>query len=103
MERPRPRSTPSQHEDVTIESFKSGSSEGPRDELYLRSHTMMQLFEGYLIWVALAFIALSVFAFAWMVVHVEHARHFSKFKAFFALILGSLLMGFGLHFLLLVF
>jgi hypothetical protein len=64
---------------------------------------MMQLFEGYLIWVAFAFVALSVVAFSWMVVHVEHARHFSKFKVFFALLFGSLLMGFGIHFLILVF
>lgn len=52
---------------------------------------------------AAIFIFLSVVAFAWMVVHVEHARHFSKFKVFFALVLGSLFMGFGIHFLLLVF
>ena len=62
----------------------------------------MQLFEGYLIWVALTFIVLSLVSFSWMVVHVEHARHFSKYKVLFALVLGSLLMGFGIHFLLLV-
>jgi hypothetical protein len=64
---------------------------------------MLQLFEGALIWVSVAFIALSLVSFSWMVVHVEHARHFSKFKVFFSVLLGSVLMGFGLHFLLLVF
>ena len=50
---------------------------------------------------SLIFIFFGIFAFGWLVVHVEHARHFSRFKVVFALILGALFLGFGIHFMLL--
>ena len=50
---------------------------------------------------SLIFIFFGIFAFGWLVVHVEHARHFSKFKVIFALVLGALFLGFGIHFMLL--
>ncbi len=50
---------------------------------------------------AAAFIFFGIIAIGWLAIHVEHARHFSRFKVIFALILGSLFFGFGIHFLLL--
>ncbi len=52
---------------------------------------------------ALFFLAFGLFAIGWLVVHVEHARHFSRFKVASAIILGSLFIGFGIHFILLTF
>ncbi len=54
-------------------------------------------------YIALIFLFFGIFAYGWLVVHVEHSRHFSKFKVAASLILGSLFIGFALHFLLLVF
>ncbi len=48
-----------------------------------------------------AFIVLGIIALIWLVVHVEHGRHFSKAKALFAVVLGSVLLGLGIHFMLL--
>ncbi|MFX1483867.1 MAG: hypothetical protein ACFFCP_11850 [Promethearchaeota archaeon] len=62
---------------------------------------MLQGFEGYYLPLSLVFVFIGIFAFGWLVVHIEHGRHFSKFKVAFALILGSLFLGFGIHFLLL--
>jgi TRAP-type C4-dicarboxylate transport system permease small subunit len=65
---------------------------------------MLQLtIESSFFYFALLFFFFGLFAFGWLVIHVEHSRHFSKFKVAASLILGSLFMGFGLHFLLLVF
>ncbi|MDF1540893.1 MAG: hypothetical protein P1Q69_18495 [Candidatus Thorarchaeota archaeon] len=58
-------------------------------------------FESLFLPIALIFIFFGIFAFGWLVVHVEHARHFSRFKVIFALILGALFIGFGIHFILL--
>jgi len=49
------------------------------------------------------FILLSLVAFGWLVIHVEHSRHFSKTKALLAGIIGSFFMGLGLQFVLLWF
>ena len=71
---------------------------------------MMQLFElppfeiiveSLNIYFAVIFVAFGLMSFGWLVIHVEHGRHFSKVKAAFALILGALFLGFGIHFLLL--
>ncbi len=50
---------------------------------------------------ALVFIGFGLFAFGWMVIHVEHSRHFSKTKVAFAAIIGSVFLGLGIQFLLL--
>jgi hypothetical protein len=50
---------------------------------------------------SLFFLFFGIFAIGWLIVHVEHARHFSRFKVIFALVLGALFLGFGIHFLLL--
>ncbi|MCK5150841.1 MAG: hypothetical protein KAQ65_03330 [Candidatus Thorarchaeota archaeon] len=50
---------------------------------------------------AIAFLFFGILAIGWLAVHVEHARHFSRFKVIFALFLGALFLGFGIHFLLL--
>jgi len=62
---------------------------------------MLQGFEGYYFPLSLVFIFLGIFALGWMIVHIEHGRHFSKFKVGSALALGAILLGFGIHFLLL--
>jgi len=49
------------------------------------------------------FLFFGILAIGWLVVHVEHARHYSWLKVAFALGLGALFLGFGLHFLLLNF
>jgi hypothetical protein len=62
---------------------------------------MLQGFEGLYLPISLVFIFLGFFAAAWLVIHIEHGRHFSKFKVGSALFLASILLGFGIHFLLL--
>ncbi|TFG11969.1 hypothetical protein EU537_10860 [Candidatus Thorarchaeota archaeon] len=63
---------------------------------------MLQItFESSFIYLSIVFIAFGLLSFGWLGVHVEHARHFSKIKAALALIVGSLFIGFGIHFLLL--
>jgi hypothetical protein len=62
---------------------------------------MLQSFEGSYFPISLVFIFLGLFAIAWLVIHIEHGRHFSKFKVGSALILASIMLGFGIHFLLL--
>jgi hypothetical protein len=62
---------------------------------------MLQGFEGFYFPLSLVFIFLGIFALGWMIIHIEHGRHFSKFKVGSALALGAILFGFGLHFLLL--
>jgi hypothetical protein len=58
-------------------------------------------FEGAYIYFAALFILFGIISYGWLVVHVEYGRHFSKLKALFALILGSLFLGFAFHFFLL--
>jgi hypothetical protein len=63
---------------------------------------MLQIvFESMYIYLSVIFIFFGIFAFGWLVVHMEHARHHSWFKVISALVLGSLFFGFGIHFLLL--
>ncbi len=50
---------------------------------------------------AIVFIALGLIAFGWLVVHVEHSRHFSTAKVVIAGIIGAFFVGLGLQFLLL--
>ncbi len=61
----------------------------------------MQVFEDLYFPISLLFILLGVFAAAWLVIHIEHGRHFSRFKVGSALFLVAILLGFGIHFLLL--
>jgi hypothetical protein len=58
-------------------------------------------FEGTFIWFAVLFVLFGITAFGWLAIHVEYGRHFSKLKALFALVLGSLFLGFAMHFFLL--
>lgn len=62
---------------------------------------MLQGFEGLYFPISLVFIFLGIFAAAWLIIHIEHGRHFSRFKVGSALFLASILLGFGIHFLLL--
>ncbi|MFW9909281.1 MAG: hypothetical protein ACFFEF_11960 [Candidatus Thorarchaeota archaeon] len=57
--------------------------------------------ESLFVYLAIIFIFFGIFALGWLVVHVEHARHFSKLKVIFALVLGAVFLGFGIHFILL--
>lgn len=61
----------------------------------------MQGFEGYFFPLSLVFIFLGLFAAGWLIIHIEHGRHFSRFKVASALFLLAILLGFGIHFLLL--
>ncbi|MHA2141827.1 MAG: hypothetical protein ACXADC_06505 [Candidatus Thorarchaeota archaeon] len=54
-----------------------------------------------LLYVSLLLILFGIFAFGWLVVHMEHSRHRSTVKVVLAMILGAVLIGFGLHFFLL--
>ena len=61
----------------------------------------MQGLEGNYFPIALLFIFLGLFAVGWLIIHIEHGRHFSRFKVGSALFLSAILLGFGIHFLLL--
>ncbi|MHA1637561.1 MAG: hypothetical protein ACTSUB_06045 [Candidatus Thorarchaeota archaeon] len=52
---------------------------------------------------SIVFILFGIFAIGWLIIHVEHARHYSWMKVVFALGLGALFLGYGIHFLLLTF
>lgn len=54
-----------------------------------------------LFYVSLILILFGIFAFGWLVIHIEHSRHRSIVKVALAVILGAILIGFGLHFFLL--
>lgn len=62
---------------------------------------MLQGLEGNYLPISLGFIFLGLFAMVWLVIHIEHGRHFSRFKVGSALFLTAILLGFGIHFLLL--
>ncbi len=63
---------------------------------------MLQIvFESTYIWFAFAFILLGLMSLGWLVIHIEAGRHQSNAKVAFALILGALFLGFGIHFFLL--
>lgn len=54
-----------------------------------------------LFYVSLLLILFGIFAFGWLIIHIEHSRHRSTVKVALALILGAILIGFGIHFFLL--
>ncbi|MFQ5832018.1 MAG: hypothetical protein ACE5H4_04915 [Candidatus Thorarchaeota archaeon] len=62
---------------------------------------MLQLPVTSMLYVSVIFILLGLFSFGWLVVHVEHSRHRSTLRMILAIGLGSILIGFGIHFLLL--
>jgi hypothetical protein len=62
---------------------------------------MLQSFESNLSLFAVIFLFFGIFAIGWLVVHIEHGRHLSRLKVAFSGILGAILIGFGIHFLLL--
>jgi hypothetical protein len=63
---------------------------------------MLQIiFETTYIYYAILFIILGLGSIGWLVVHVEAGRHQSNIKVAFALILGALFLGMGIHFYLL--
>jgi len=62
---------------------------------------MMQLPDSFMLSISILFIFLGLFSFGWLVVHVEHSRHRSMARMILAIALGAILIGFGIHFLLL--
>jgi hypothetical protein len=68
---------------------------------YEEAKFMQTGFEGYYFPISLLFIFLGVFAVSWLIIHIEHGRHFSRFKVGSAILLAAILLGFGIHFLLL--
>jgi hypothetical protein len=62
---------------------------------------MLQSFESNFFLFSAIFIFFGLFAIGWLVIHIEHGRHLSKMKVAFSGILGAVLLGFGIHFLLL--
>ncbi len=62
---------------------------------------MLQGLEASYFGVSILFLFLGLFSIAWLVVHIEHGRHISRFRVASAIILGALFLGFGIHFLLL--
>jgi TRAP-type C4-dicarboxylate transport system permease small subunit len=63
---------------------------------------MLQIiFEGTYLWYAIIFILIGLGTFGWLVIHIEGGRHQSNLKVAFAIILGALFLGMGLHFYLL--
>jgi hypothetical protein len=64
---------------------------------------MLQSFESNFFLFSAIFIFFGIFAIGWLVVHIEHGRHLSKLKVAFSGGLGAVLLGFGIHLLLLSF
>ncbi len=62
---------------------------------------MLQNFESTIFIFSLIFLFFGIFAFGWLVVHIERGRHFSRLRVISALSIGAILVGFGIHFLLL--
>ncbi|MEM2143085.1 MAG: hypothetical protein QXQ81_07515 [Candidatus Thorarchaeota archaeon] len=63
---------------------------------------MLQIYiESLFLPFALIFIVFGLYALSWLVIHVEYARHASRGRIIAALVLGSLFIGLGIHFLLL--
>ncbi|MHA2378795.1 MAG: hypothetical protein ACXADO_04320 [Candidatus Thorarchaeota archaeon] len=62
---------------------------------------MLQLPDSFMLSASLIFIFLGLFSFGWLVIHVDHSRHRSTLRMILAISLGSILIGFGIHFLLL--
>ncbi|MFW9800181.1 MAG: hypothetical protein ACFFD9_07090 [Candidatus Thorarchaeota archaeon] len=62
---------------------------------------MLQLPVTFMLSISIIFILLGLFSFGWLVVHVKHSRHRSTLRMALATTIGSILIGFGIHFLLL--
>ncbi len=63
---------------------------------------MLQIiFESTYSLYSMVFIILGLMSLGWLVVHIEAGRHQSNLKVAFALILGAIFIGFGIHFYLL--
>jgi hypothetical protein len=62
---------------------------------------MLQSFESTSFLFSAIFLLCGIFAYGWLFVHIEHGRHFSRMKVLSALALGAILLGFGIHLLLL--
>ena len=62
---------------------------------------MLQTIINYFLLTSVVFIFFGLFSISWLVIHIEHGRHFSKLKVAFAIIIGSIFLGFGIHFILL--
>lgn len=61
----------------------------------------MQLPDSFMLSISIVFFFLGLFSFGWLVVHIEHSRHRSLARTAMAIVLGAILIGFGLHFFLL--
>jgi threonine/homoserine/homoserine lactone efflux protein len=68
---------------------------------YKEAKKMLQGIEASYFGVSLLFIFLGLFSLAWLVIHIEHGRHISRFRVASSIVLGAILIGFGIHFLLL--
>ena len=62
---------------------------------------MMQTLVTYYMIFSILFLFFGLFTMSWLIIHIEHGRHFSKLKVALAIIIGSILLGFGIHFALL--
>lgn len=62
---------------------------------------MLQAIEASYFGISLLFLFLGLFSIAWLVIHIEHGRHISRLRVTSSLVLGAILVGFGIHFLLL--
>ena len=62
---------------------------------------MMQFLITYYLVYSLIFLFFGLFTMSWLIIHIEHGRHFSKQKVALAIIIGSIRLGFGIHFALL--
>ncbi len=65
---------------------------------------MLQLIlEDAFLPISIILILFGLYSIGWMVVHVSHARHTSWSRVVLSLLFGSILIGFGLHLLLVSF
>ncbi|TFF91178.1 DUF350 domain-containing protein [Candidatus Thorarchaeota archaeon] len=62
---------------------------------------MLQAIEASYFGISILFLFLGIFSMAWLVIHIEHGRHISRFRVASSIVLGAVLIGFGIHFLLL--
>ncbi len=62
---------------------------------------MIQIPDSFMLSISILFIFLGLFSLGWLGVHIEHSRHRSTARTIMALALGAILLGFGIHFLLL--
>lgn len=62
---------------------------------------VIESFGPVFLYMSIIFVILGLLSFGWLVIHVEHSRHRSIEKMVLALVLGSIFIGFGIHFFLL--